>query len=273
MKKLALFILGAAVSLLLPSCFESEVEITLNKDGSGVITETIKFGPKMAGMMDMAAAQGEENPLAKMKNADEARKKAASYGEGVTFVKAEDIKDKNGSKGVRLTYKFKDINEIALNPAGGMSSLGNMQGGGIEVEGDAEQKATFRYTNGRLIIKVPKPENEEGADEGEEADIPELDPNDPQAAMMMEMMKGMKMSAKLVIKDGISETTATYREGNTVTLLEMNLDEVMKNKDGLGALNKLGKLQGKDPKAAAEALKKMKGVKAETKEEVVVIVK
>ena len=267
MIKKILALVGIAVALLLPSCLEFETKVTLNKDGSGTITEEIIFGQQMIGMLDMAAAQGGENPLAQMKDKDAAQKKATAYGKGVTFVKAEDIKTKAGGKGVRLTYNFKDINEVTLNPSGDMITLGNMQQGqDLEVYPAVEEKASFRYNNGRLTIKLPVPEEEEveGPEEGA------LNPDDPEAAMMAEMLKGMKMSVKIVAADGISETTAAYHENGTVTLLEMDMDMVMKNP---GGLNALGKLQGKKPDELGKALKDIKGVKAETKKEVVVILK
>jgi hypothetical protein len=266
MKKKVLSLLGMAMAFLLPSCLEFETKVTLNKDGSGTITEEIIFGQQMAGMLDMAAAQGGENPLAQMKSKEEGQKKAAAFGNGVTFVKAEDIKTKAGGKGVRLTYNFKDINEVTLNPAGDMSALNAMPGQGLQAKPDAGEKASFRYNNGRLTINLPAPEEEEG-----EAVEPEaLQPDDPQAAMMAEMLKGMKMSVKVVAADGIAETTASHHKDGTITLLEMNMDEVMKNPDGLGAL---GKLQGKKPDELTKAMKNIKGVKAETQKEVVVILK
>ena len=81
-------------------------------------------------------------------------------------------------------------------------------------------------------------------------------------AMMAQMFKGMKVSAKLVVPSGIQKTNATYVKDNTVTLLLMDFDEIMKNKDGMKALKKL---EGATRAELGEALKGVKGAAVETK--------
>ncbi|YCM42552.1 hypothetical protein V2O64_14670 [Verrucomicrobiaceae bacterium 227] len=273
MKKLLSSIVGLAMALVLSSCFEFETEITVNKDGSGTITEETVFGEQMIGMLEMAAAQGGggagggQNPLADLKDEAKAKAKAAAYGEGVTFDKIEEIK-RNGGKGVRITYKFTDINKVTFNPSGAMSNLPGS--GSKEVERVKEEEAKFQFADGKLTIVLPEMDEDakEGAEESGEDNG--LDPNDPQAAMMMEMLKGMKVSAKVTVAPEIAETNATHRKGNTVTLFEMNFDEIMKNPDGLKSLQKLDM---KDRAKAADALTKVKGVKAETKEKVTITIK
>jgi len=264
MKRKILPLLALALAFLLPSCVEHETEITLNKDGSGTITEEAIFSAQMVGMLEMAAAQGggRNNPLAEMRDEAKAKEKAKAFGEGVTFVKAEEIKNDKGGKGVRVTYKFTDINTVSFNPSDSMSNLAP-QGPGIKVEKD-DSKVTFKYEDEVLTLNFPQP----GADE----EIPDVAgaPDELPAAMeaqMKEMLKGMKMSAKLTVADGIAETDATYHEGDTITLLEMDMDEIFKNPGGFAALSKL---EDKDPDKAAAALKKIKGAKAETQETVTV---
>lgn len=271
MKQKLLPLLGLAFAFLLPSCLEVETEITLNKDGSGTITEELMMGAQMVGMIEMAAAQGggADNPLADMKDEEKAKAKAKTYGEGVTFVKAEEIKGKDGGKGVRVTYKFTDINKLSINPVSGMSDIGPMKDAHSAVEKVEDAKATFKYADGKLTIILPQPDAAEGEGEnkgGEDAP----DANDPQAAMAAQMMKGMKMTAKLTIADGIADTNATYHEGNTITLLEMEMDKVLQNPGGMAAIQGIDK---KGPEAMAEALKKVKGIKFETKKEVNVTIK
>ena len=267
MKKTLLTLIGAAIALVLPSCLEYETKITLNKDGSGTITEEMVLGAQAIGMMEIAAAQGGNNgnPLADMKDEAKLKDKAATYGEGVTFFKSEDIKRDDGSKGVRVTYKFTDINKVTMNPASGIGELGNMKPGGNKVE-PAGEEASFKFADGVLTIDLPQPE---AGEEAAEEEPPAGNPNDPNAAMMAGMMKGMKISAKIVIADGIAETNATHKDGNTITMVEMDMDEIMKNPGAMGAL--MG--AGQDPDAAAKAMQKIKGVKTETKEKVTVKIK
>ena len=268
MKKKLFSVLSLALALVLPSCLEYETEVTLNKDGSGTITEEMVMGAQMIGMMEMAAAQGGEqkNPLAEMKDEAKLKEKAKEYGEGVTFTKVEEIKNKAGGKGVRVTYSFTDINKVTISPGGGMDQLGDLQPG-AEVEKAADEaRASFKYLDGELTITLPQPEGEEGSSDAEESEA-DSGEADPQKAMMAEMMKGMKMGAKVTVAPGIAKTNATHHEGNTITLFELNFDEVMKNPGGLNALN------GMDKKNPGEALKKIKGAKAETQGKVTATVK
>ena len=267
MKRIVQSLLGLTMALLLPSCLEFDTKITLNKDGSGTITEELVFGPQMAGMINLAAAQGGENPLTKMKDKEAAIKKASSFGKGVTFLKSEDIKTKDGGVGVRLVYQFEDINDVTMNPSGDLSTLSDLQDGGDVMKNGPDTMATFRYNEGRLVISLPQPdENQSESSDTEAVDTPAE--AEEMAQMAAQMMKGMKMSAHIEIPTGISKTTATHHQDNTITLFEMDMDEVMKNKGGLAALSKL---EGKKPEELAEALKDLKGVKGETQKEVVVI--
>lgn len=69
---------------------------------------------------------------------------------------------------------------------------------------------------------------------------------------------------------GISETDATFHEGDTVTIMEMNFDEMLKNPK---AMQILSGMEGADPAKAKAELAKLDGVKAETKDTVTVKVK
>lgn len=255
------------MAFALSSCFEFETEITLTKDGSGTITEETLFGEQMLGMIEMQAANGggAKSPLADLKDKAKAEEKAKSYGEGVTVDKIEEIK-RNGGKGVRVTYKFTDINKVTFNPSG---ALGNMAPGQKAADSAKGQEAKFQFADGKLTVILPQDEKAgDGDAEGEGGG--DLDTDNPETAMMMEMMRGMKVSAKLTASPEIAETNATHREGNTVTLFEMDFDKIMENPEGLKSLQKLNM---KDRSKAAAALAKVKGVKAETKEKLTMTIK
>ena len=92
---------------------------------------------------------------------------------------------------------------------------------------------------------------------------------EPQA-MAMNMMKDMKMSLKVVIESGIAETDASFKDGNTITLTEMDMNKLLANPD---AMKKLQNLNPQDPAEMQENLKGMDGVKVETKDKVTVKLK
>jgi hypothetical protein len=189
--------------------------------------------------------------------------KAAQYGEGVEYVKLEKV-ERNGGKGVKAHYKFKDINKLTFEPGGGMDEMGSALPGAAE----AKAKKTpwkFAYKDGKLTVIMPdvpedieKPALPEGA--------PDLGNNPEMAAMM----QGMRMSAVLVVDSGILKTNATHVEGNKITLMDIKMDEVFKNPDAMKAMQGVDM---KDRKAMQEALKNVKGVKIETQKTIEVLVK
>lgn len=265
MKLKVLSLLGLAFILLLPSCLEYETTLTLNQDGSGTITEEVMLTPQVLGMLGLGAPQGGDNPLDAWKKEENVQKKAASYGKGVTLVKAEDLKGKDGAKGLRLIYNFRDINDVTWNPSGNLDSMMSFQADDLEFESKEQEVVTFLFKNGRLIVQLPNPEKDEQIE-----DVEGIDPDGPMVAEMKKQMKGMKMSAKIVIADGIAKTTASHHKDKTISLYELDMDEMMKKPGNFEKVIKLGPLK---PGDHAEALKDIDGIKAETEKEIVVILK
>lgn len=265
--------LGALAALTLNSCLQHETTVTLKKDGSGTIIEETRLGKQMLDMLAQFAAMGGEegekkDPLAEMFDEEKMRKRAANLGEGVEFVKAEPS-EANGSKGAKVTYRFKDINTIKVSAGDGMEHT-NPMADAMPAEAKEEIKKAepirFNYKDGTLSIRMPKPEkpaaNEAAA--AKPGEMPGMD--GPEAEAMMKQMFGdMRMSLKLVIEPGIKESNASHQDGNTITLMDMEMGRLMGNMENFKKLAETGQ---KDPDAAMELLKGIDGVKVETKEEI-----
>ena len=271
MKKRMVILLSGLVGLMgMSGCLQVESVISLRKDGSGTITEEIVMGAQMVQMMESGlGGAGAQNPFAELLDEDQYKKKAAGYGQGVTFSKVEKI-ERNGGKGARVTYRFKDINTVRFSPG---SAMQDFQQGmpGAEADpagpaGPADQPVTFKFKGNKLTMHFPEmPERQ-----GEEKPAPEI-PAEPQAeAMMIQMFKDMKVGARLVVEPGIEKTNATHVEGNTITLMEMNFGEIVSNPDGIKALQKMDQPGREELK---KNLKGLKGVKLELEETVEVSLK
>ena len=133
MKKLLLAATSALIALALPGCLQNETTIHLNKDGSGTVVDETLLGAQMLAMLDQMAAgfggggadKPKDDPIKQMLSEDKAKKRAAELGEGVSYVKSEPL-DKNGAKGARTTYAFKDINKLKVSTGDGMQTMSNM---------------------------------------------------------------------------------------------------------------------------------------------------
>lgn len=285
MKRIAFLVASIGAMLALNSCLQNEMTITVKADGSGTVVEETVFGAQMSAMMGGLGGLGgeagapKEDPLAEMFSEDKAKEKAAKMGEGVTVAKVEKI-DKDGKKGGRVTYAFKDINKLKIGLSSGMDALDSMgdagPGAGAEDDAeeaeDAEDPVQFKMEGKKLTVMLPQPDKDAKAPAVE---IPEKEeeksPEDAQAeAMAKAMFADMKMSVKLVIDPAIAKTDATHVEGNTITLMEMNFGELMKDDKGMKLLDQM---EGKSPQEVAKLVEGIKGVKFETKEKITVDVK
>jgi hypothetical protein len=268
--------LAAASALALSSCFQHESTVHLKKDGSGTLVEETRMGGQMLEMMSQFAGGlgGEDakpqDPLKDLLSEDKAKKRATELGEGVTLEKIEPV-TVGTSKGARATYRFADINKLRISTEDSMKGVAAPGGLPEEEKPRAESKPiVFNYKDGVLTIVTNNDKNAEKPDAEKKAEAAQ-NLEDPQAmAMMKQMFADMKMSVKLVVDGGIEETNATHREGDTITLMEMDMNKLMEKPENF---KKLGEVDQNDPAAAMEALKGIDGVKVEVKPEVTVKLK
>jgi len=273
MKKLLLLLASTVVTFVLPGCFQSETTIHLNKDGSGTLVEEFRLGAQMVAMIAQLSAIGgpdaDADPFARQFSEEKAKKRATELGKGVTLEKFEPLNDE-GNKGARVTYQFKDINELQVSPDDGMKNISAM-GDAQAPAGEKKHPIGFSFADGKLTIRMPQPEQADAAagPEDQKPGMPDMD--DPEAqAMVKEMMGDLKMSVKVVIEPGIDETNASHQKDNTITLVELNMGKLVKNADNL---KKLSTVDQKDPIAAMNSLKGIEGMKFEVEREVVVQLK
>lgn len=250
----------AAMSLTLASCLQVESTITLNKDGSGTVTEDMVFGEQMVAMLQMAQAQagaagGGQDPMAEMLDKKKAEARAKKMGEGVELVSVKKI-DADGKMGVQTVFKFSDINKLKYSSS---SAMGEMEG--VEVDEENGGEPSFKYADGKLTIVQKHPEEKaEGDKEDAEAADDEMD--EQSMAMMQGMMKDMRMTMKIKLAPGIKKTNATYVDGDTVTMADIQFGKLLKDP------KKLKALQTGDFDKAKEALKGIDGIKFEMQESV-----
>lgn len=255
--------LGLVAALALPSCLQNETTVTLNKDGSGTVVEETFLGAKMLEMMTQFAQPGQPDPVAEMFSEEKAKAKIAKMGEGVEYVKTEMI-DADGKKGARTHYKFADINKLKVSPSGAVDDMNKDAPGEEEKEDEKEKTVSFSYADGKLKVVTPPTDFKDMDMGGEGAENPEME------AMMTEMMADMRLTLKLKAPGGIESSNATFTEGDTVTLFDVQVGKMFAQKD---ELKKIGETAKTDKEAAKAAFSKLDGIKIETKEDVTVTLK
>ncbi len=250
--------LALCLAFLASSCLQTETAISLNKDGSGTIVEQTVLGAQMLAMMTQFAQPGQPDPVQEMFSEEKSKGKAPNLGEGVEFVKVEMINE-GGKKGGRVHYKFADINKLNINPASGLEAMND--GAAKEVKPDELVK--FKYNDGKLSLITP-PTNFDEMAMPAEAENPEME------AMAKQMMADMRMTLKIHLPGGIDKTNASYVDGNTVTVMDVEVGKMFTQKD---AMKKIAATAKTDKKAAQEAFSKLDGIKIETKDDVSISLK
>ena len=269
MKRFLLPLLSLLAIGSLTSCFQSEITLRLNKDGSGTLTEENSFGQQAVEMLaqfSQLGGAGAKDPLADLVSAEKAQARAAKLGEGVTVEKTEAI-SKNGGKGGRTTYRFADINKLKFSGDDATKGALPEMPGQPKPEMKETEPITFKYAGDKLTIFMPEPPKAEQP--AEEAPAPP-EVGAAEEAQMKQMFAGMKVSIKVIIEPGIGSSNATHVEGNTITLMEMDFGKIMEKP---GALQKMMSMGKGDPGAAMEKMKQLDGVKVEAKREIEVTVK
>ncbi len=271
--KRASLLLTLFAALTLSSCIEMNSLVTVNKDGSGTIEETVLMGAQLKAMMGSlsqpgagAPAGGPNDPAAQLKgllpDKEKAEKNAKAYGEGVTVKGIEEVSMPDGRSGSKVTYAFTDVNKVKYQP------------GDAKATAEAGGKAiTFSLKGSDLAVNLPKPDpnsakKPSAEDTAKMKQLTEMDP--AQLAMMKPMFAGMRMSFAVKSASGIASTDAAHQNGDAVTLIDMNIDKLMENPDGLKKFAVAMEEGGNDfdPKKLAETFKGVDGVKFEDKEKV-----
>ena len=245
MKRLALL----PIILATAACFQGQRVITVNADGSGTIVDTIVPGDQMKGLMAMAEAKEKDKEKSKMEAA------AAAMGPGVTLVSDEKTPEGN----LKAVFAFKDVSKIKVGVSPGPDSGEDQQSG---------EPLTFRFARqgGQSVLTVVQPEPKP-AEAG--AKPPEGMESMAQGmwAMMKGMMKGLKLKTVVQVNGRLVKAGTPHHQGNTVTLLEMDFDQITADDANFKKFTQAGHDPGQmDPKR----LQGVKGIKLSPQREVVI---
>lgn len=276
MKHLPL-VIAPLVLLALSSCMDATSHVHIKKDGSGTITETVLMEKSAADTISsMAGAFQPQNQegQAKTKSSswwseDSLKKRAQQLGEGVEFVSAENVTTDKGS-GYRAIFNFKDITKVRINSDPNSHTPENPQ-----AENDSEnqtessqdtpntesQNITFQFTPGdtpRLTILIP--DNAKLESEAQtQSDNPQQNTQSTpvgdaaqalanqfaegmtsvMGAAMGQMFKGMRAKTIISFDGNITNTNARHRNGNEITLVDIDFEKLFGNPDAMKIMSGL----------------------------------
>jgi hypothetical protein len=255
-------ILGVLLATFsLTACLNSTTLVKVKPDGSGTVEQTTLMNTAaLKGMM--GGASGQMN--GPMMNKAELERTATRMGEGVRLVSSEPVKGDNGFEGVKAIFAFEDINKIQVNqgPPGMSGGTGDRT---RSAEPTSDDPVRFKLTrNGatstlsiNFIDKAPTGKTD--VPTPPPGDMPDLS-NPMIMNMMKAMFQGFKINVGLEVVGAIVKTNAEYVTGPHITLLELDVAELLADEAKFKALQ--GKL-GPDASLSEVKpyLKDFKGIK------------
>jgi hypothetical protein len=212
-----------AAGLLSSGCFQMTTVMKVNGDGSGTIDHRMVYTTAALAQLRQFAALGGGgrgqgvDPLSEQ----QARDMTASIGPGVTYVTSTPISSPLG-QGREATYAFTDVStlRISTQPAapGGLT----VRTQGFSTSGETITFSLTREPGGNAVLHIHVPE-----------------PNfldalgSPGATAQIGMIKTMLAGARVLLvaepSGTLVKTSSQYVDGPKVTLLEVDLDQVLKD--------------------------------------------
>jgi hypothetical protein len=225
----------AATTLFLGGCFQSTALVKVNADGTGTIEHrTTMSAAAVAQLRQFAGAFGQAGgkPIDPFSEED-ARTFAAQMGEGVTLVSSTPIKTA-GAEGRTNVYQFRDIRKLRFSEMPKMPGKtdGRVRAGGIALGGNGSGAVTFDLTrtaeaNALLTLHVAGEAVDTilkagGTDRGTPI-------RSDQIATLRQMLAGMRVAVQIEPSGRLVRTSSPYVDGQTVTLFDLDIDEMLKD--------------------------------------------
>ncbi len=252
----ALAVLFATITLT--ACLNSTTIVKVKPDGSGTIEQTTLVNTAaLKGMMPGGVEKPGAGPVI---NREDLERTAARMGKGVRLVSAEKATGESGFEGTKAIFSFEDISQIQISQEPGMGGSGR-----LSTDPTADDPVKFNFARGATsstltINYIDKPPSAAvQPDPTGKSEMPDLT-NPMIMNMLKTMFKGFKINIGLEVVGTIVRTNAEYVTGPRITLLEMDIAELLSDEAKLRALQ--GKI-GPDASLSSVKpyLKDIKGIK------------
>lgn len=263
-----------ALALVLSGCFQTKTLVRLNADGSGTVEETVLMSSSMAmaimmGGMDLLSEEGDEEPEIPDGPYSMEALEARATSLNATFASVEPVDILFGG-GYTAIYAFDDINTLQLT-AGPDASLPDglgsqlVTGAGESMEYDEEGNPieasqedesadliSFEYQDGRLKVRMPRPDAPEVADEETDDEDEKSGPNASEFQQMKTILKDMRFSLAVELPSPVRETNASNVDGQLMTLFDIDFGTLLNTPGAFEQIEALD-LDG-PPKFSASAM-------------------
>jgi len=222
---LAAFVTVAA--LFCSGCFDATTVLTIRGDGSGTIQQrTIVLTAALAQMKQLAALGGRRAATIDPLSEEQARALAPSLGDGVTLVSTAPITTADG-EGRETTYAFTDVTQLRVTEQGAVSPP-DVAARTPTVADAPKVSFSLEHTesgNAVLHIRVPVPSLFASPDGTGGINPAVVD----QLQALKAVLAGAHLTLAVEPNGPVVATNSAWRDGQRVTLLEIDLDKLLAN--------------------------------------------
>lgn len=213
-----------ALVFVLAGCIDSKTTVQVRPDGSGILVQEIAVTDQFVSLLEMFS-EGQFDPETDLFNRDDIEASASVIGSDVTFLDFRRA-DRPGFRGFVARFAFKDVSTIDGN------FMTNVAIPGFETDDPKPPRSElFSFTPTRRggMLFIDNFEEDEAL-----YDVGELNLElDEEAAVAVPYMAGLKVVAEVEFIGTILETNAEHRNGNKITLIEIDFDKLAQNPDNL----------------------------------------
>jgi hypothetical protein len=285
--------------IFLFGCIQDHTVVYVKTDGSGTIEETVLMANTMFDVMksleaglkglnkeakdpsDNDTPNGDRKPEKEVKKivddliaemSKDAEKKTTQFGSQVKLVSVTPVKT-DSANGYKAVYEFQDIGQVRINQHPGENADKRAERG---TPANGEEFIYFTFTKGspaKLVVAFPNSQNDVGKEQEVTKNNEPLEKKDDKETeeatieMMKTLFKDMKLSIKLQFDGVIVKTNAAYREGSTITLMDMDFVKIAGN---VALLKQMSAAKPNSIEEMKPLLKSIPGLKIEYNNPVIV---
>jgi hypothetical protein len=227
-------------------------------DGSGTVEHRMLFTKQALVQLKQFAALGGGRQAIDPTSEQQAQEMAAALGPGVTYVSSQPVSTPIG-EGRDAVYAFADVSQLRVSTQPASPGGASIQAGGLSSVGDT---LTFSFTHepsGNAVLHVNLPESSLVNALASNAVAPQ------QMAMIKSLLAGAHMLLSVEPDGALVRTNSAYVDGPRVTLLEVDLDQALKDDTLVARLQ-----AAKTPEELRAAIKDVPGLKLTLEKELTV---
>jgi hypothetical protein len=213
-------LLSAAVAC--SGCFHMTTVLKANGDGSGTIEHTMLFTTAAVNQLKQLAmfrgGNGQDfDPLSEQ----QARDMATVIGQGVTYVSSTPVATAIG-QGREALYAFSDVNQLKIATQPPTPAGVTVRPPGSSADAESVSFSLTREANGNAVLHIHVPEPNWLSAVGSASASGQL-------AMIKTLLAGAQIQIAVEPAGTLVGTSSTYADSRRVTLLELDLDEMMRD--------------------------------------------